>query len=95
MDPSTNRVNENISAVQRFQKGGKEARLKEEVGGGGRGGQKGWLYRRLLPAANTQMLQDFTLGLQKREDLYLALSETRPDQKRTRIQTRNQTRTRI
>ena len=44
--------------------GGKEARLKEEGGGGGKGGQMGWPYRCLLPPADTQALWDFTLGLQ-------------------------------
>ena len=44
-------------------KGGKEARLKEEGGGGGRGGRKGWPYRHLLPSTDTQALWDFTLGL--------------------------------
>ena len=58
-------------------KGGKEARLKEEGGGGGRGGQKGWPYRRLLAPADTQALWDFTLGLQRREDWNSALPETR------------------
>ena len=60
-------------------KGGKEARLKEE-GGGGRGGQKGWPYRRLLPPTDTQALWDFSLGLQRREDWNSALPEIRPDQ---------------
>ena len=57
--------------------GGKEARLKEEGGGGGKGGQMGWPYRCLLPPADTQALWDFTLGLQRREDWNLALPETR------------------
>ena len=61
-------------------KGGKEARLKEEGGGGGRGGRKGWPYRRLLPPTDTQMLWDFSLGLQRREDWNSALPEIRPDQ---------------
>ena len=68
-DPSTN--------IKDF-KGGKEARLKEE-GGGGRGGQKGWPYRRLLPPAYSQALQDFTLDLQRREDWNSALPETRTE----------------
>ena len=55
--------------------GGKEARLKEEGVGGGRGGQKGWPYRRLLAPADTQALWDFTLGLQRREDWNSALPE--------------------
>ena len=42
--------------------------LKGEWGGGRSGGQKGWLYRHLLPLADTQALWDFTLGLQRRED---------------------------
>ena len=57
--------------------GGKEARLKEEGGGGGKGGQTGWPYRCLLPPADTQALWDFSLGLQRREDWNLALPETR------------------
>ena len=61
-------------------KGGKEARLKEEGGGGGRGGQKGWLYRRLLPPTDTQALWDFSMGLQRREVWNSALPEIRPDQ---------------
>ena len=54
--------------------------MKEEGGAGGRGGQKGWPYRRLLPPADTQALWDFTLGLQRREDWDSALPEIRPDQ---------------
>ena len=61
-------------------KGGKEARLKEEGGGGGRWGQKGWPYRRLLPPTDAQALWDFTLGLQRRENWNSALPEIRPDQ---------------
>ena len=61
-------------------KGGKEARLKEEGGGRGRGGWKGLPCRHLLPPADTQALWDFTLGLQRREDWNLALPEIRPDQ---------------
>ena len=57
--------------------GGKEARLKEEGGGGGKGGQKGWPYRHLLPPEDTQALWDFTLGLQRREDWNSALPEIR------------------
>ena len=60
-------------------KGGKEARLKEG-GGGRRGGQKGWPYRRLLPPTVTQALWDFSLCLQRRKDWYSALPEIRPDQ---------------
>ena len=45
-----------------------EARLKEEGEGEGRGGRKGWPYRRLL------------LGLQRREDWNSALPEIRPEQ---------------
>ena len=64
----------------KISKGGKEARLKEEGGGGGKGGQKGWPYRRLLPSADTQALRDFSLGFQRREDWNSALPETRPEQ---------------
>ena len=58
-------------------KGGKEARLKEEGGGGRRGGQKRWPYRHLLPSTDTQALRDFSLGLQRREDWNSALPEIR------------------
>ena len=68
--------------TSKISKGGKEARLKEEGGGGGREGQKGWPYRRLLPPADTQALWDFTLGLQRREDWNSALPETRPERSR-------------
>ena len=61
-------------------KGGAEARLKEERGGGRRGGRKGWPYRRPLPPTDTHALRDFSLGLQRREDWNLALPEIRPDQ---------------
>ena len=61
-------------------KGGKEARLKEEGGGGRRGGWKGRPYRHLLPPTDTQALWDFSLGLQRREDWNSALPEVRPDQ---------------
>ena len=60
-------------------KGGKEARLKEERGGGRRGGQKGWPYRCLLPSIDTQALCDFSLGLQRSEDWNSALPEIRSD----------------
>ena len=70
-DPNTN--------IKDF-KGGKEARLKEEGGGGGRWGQKGWPYRRLLPPTDAQALWDFTLGLQRRENWNSALPEIRPEQ---------------
>ena len=66
--------------ASKISKGGKEARLKEEVGGSGRRGQKGWPYRRLLPPADTQELWDFALGLQRREDWNSTLPEIRPDQ---------------
>ena len=69
--------------TSKISKGGKEARLKEEGGGGGRGAPKGWPYRRLLPPTDTQALWDFTLGLQRREDWISALLEIR--QARTRI----------
>ena len=59
----------------KISKGGKEARLKE--GGGGKGGQKVWPDRRLLPPADTQALRDFSLGFQRREDWNSALRETR------------------
>ena len=51
--------------------------MKEEGGGGGKRGQKGWTYRRLLPPADTQALRDFSLGLQRREDWNSALPEIR------------------
>ena len=60
-------------------KGGKEVRLKEEGGGGGRGGQKGWPYRRLLPPADTQALRDFTLGLQGGLELSPTRNHTRTE----------------
>ena len=66
--------------TSKISKGGKEARLKEEGGGGRRGGRKGWPYRHLLPPTDTQMLWDFSLGLQRREDWNSALPEIRPDQ---------------
>ena len=43
-------------------------------------GQKGWPYRHLLPPTDTQVLWDFSLGLQRREDWNSALPEIRPDQ---------------
>ena len=43
--------------------------MKEKGGGGRRGGQKGWPYRRLLPPADNQVLWNFTLNLQRREEL--------------------------
>ena len=49
--------------------------LKEEGGGGGKRGQKGWPYRRLLPPADTQALRDFSLGFQRRENWNSALPE--------------------
>ena len=52
-------------------KGGKE-KEEEEVG---KGGQKGWPYRCLLPPADTQALWDFSLGFQRREDWNSALPE--------------------
>ena len=66
--------------TSKISKGGKEARLKEEGGGGGRGELKGWSYRRLLPPTDTQALWDFSLGLQRREDWNSVLPEIRPDQ---------------
>ena len=54
--------------------------MKEEEGGGGRAGQKGWPYRHLLPPTDTQALRDFTLGLRRREDWNSALPAIRPDQ---------------
>ena len=65
--------------TSKISKGGKEARLKEGGGGRRRGG-KGWPYRRLLPPTDTQALQDFSLGLQRREDWNSALPEIRADQ---------------
>ena len=65
-----------LQMSSKISKGGKEARLKEEGGGGG---QKGWPYRRLLPLADTQVLRDFSLGFQRREDWNSALPETRPE----------------
>ena len=69
-----------VLTASKISKGGKEARLKEEGEGGGRGGQKGLPYRPLLPPADTQALWDFTLGLQRREDWNSALPEIRPGQ---------------
>ena len=66
-----------LQMSSKISRGGKEARLKG--GGGGKGGQKGWPYRRLLPPADTQALRDFSLGLQRREDWNSALPETRPE----------------
>ena len=43
-----------VLTASKISKGGKEVRLKEEGGGGGRGAQKGWPYRHLLPPADTQ-----------------------------------------
>ena len=43
----------------------------------GEGVQKGWTYKRLLPPTDTQALQDFSLGLQRREDWNSALPEIR------------------
>ena len=59
----------------KISKGGKESRLKEGGGAGGKGGQKGWPYRRLLPPADTQALRDFSLGFQRREDWNYAMQE--------------------
>ena len=42
--------------ASKISKLGKEVKLKEEGGGGLRGWQKGWPYRRLLPPADTQAL---------------------------------------
>ena len=39
--------------------------------------KKGWPYRHLLPPADTQVLWDFSLGLQRREDWYSAQPEIR------------------
>ena len=66
--------------TSKISKGEKEARLKEEWGGGGRGEQKGWPYRCLLPPTDIQALWDFSLGLQRRENWNSALPEIRPDQ---------------
>ena len=51
--------------------------MKEEGGGGRRGGQKGWPYKRLLLPTDTQALRDFSLGLQRRENWNSALPEIR------------------
>jgi len=77
-------LNENIR-FSKISKGGKEAKLKEERVGGGRGGKMGGLTHCLLPPADTQALQDFTLALQRREDWNSVPPETRPDQIRTKI----------
>ena len=69
-DPSTN--------IKDF-KGGKEARLKEEGGGGGRWGCVKGVALQTYPATDTQALWDFSLGLQRREDWNSALPETRPE----------------
>ena len=37
--------------------------------------KKGWPYRHFLPPADTQVLQDFPPGLQRREDWNSALAE--------------------
>ena len=68
-----------LQMSSKISKGGKEARLKEGGGGGGKAGQKGWPYRRPLPPADTQVLWDFSLGFQRREDWNSALPETRPE----------------
>ena len=62
-------------------KGGKEARLKEEGVGGGRGGAKGWPYRRLLPPTDAQAYGYGAFLWASRE----GRTETRPYQTRTRI----------
>ena len=66
--------------TSKISKGGKEARLKEEGGGGGRGGRKGWPYICLRPPTDIQALWDFPLCLQRMEDWNSALPEIRPDQ---------------
>ena len=53
-------------------RGVKEKKEEEEAG---KGGQKGWPYRHLLPPADTQALRDFSLGFQRREDWNSALPE--------------------
>ena len=68
-----------LQMSSKISKRGKEARLKEEGGGGWKGGQKGWPYRRLLPPADTQALRDFSLRFQKREGWNSALPESRPE----------------
>ena len=45
-----------VLTASKISTGGKDAKLKEDGGGGGRGGQKGWPYRCLLPPADTQAL---------------------------------------
>ena len=51
--------------------------MKKKGEEAGEGEQKGWPYRRLLPPTDTQVLQDFSLGLQRREDWNSALPEIR------------------
>ena len=66
-----------LQMSSKISKGGEEARLKGGGGGGEKGGQKGWTYRRLLPPAETQALQDFPLGFQRMENGGLELGPTR------------------
>ena len=74
---------ENISGLQRFSKGGKEARLKEEGGGGGRGGQKGGLIH---VSCHLQIPRHYrTLPWASREGRTGTRSYQKPDQNRTRI----------
>ena len=68
-----------LQMSSKISKRGKEARVKEEEGGGGKGGQRGWTYRRLLSPTDTQALRDFPLAFQKREDWNSVLLETRPE----------------
>ena len=69
-DPSTN-----IKDV----KGGKEARLKEEGGGGGRGGVKGVALKTSPATYRYTGIMGLFPGLQRREDWNSALPEIRPE----------------
>ena len=72
-----------VLTASKISKGGKGARLKEEGGGGGRGGE-GWPYRRLLPPTDTQALWDFPWA--SREGRTGTRPYQKSDQTRTRIQ---------
>ena len=70
-DPSTN--------IKDF-KGRKGSQVERRRGRRRERGAKGVAYRRLLPPTDIQVLWDFSLGLQRREDWNSALPEIRPDQ---------------